>query len=733
MFFGQSWVLWGLFAAGLPILIHLINHWRHKSMPWAAMTFLFKASREIKGRKRIVHYLILALRALAVVAIVMAMARPKLSGFFSFFGTGGADQIVVLADRSLSMETRGEGGALTPRELGLEQIRETMKAMPETRFYVMESAGQKIWEVENNDLLTNVSDLSATETMADIPQMLLKAGRYIDDNFTGNSEIWVLADRQGVSWKPTSDLWSAFSRRWGATEEQANGQNSDSNQHGNENSPIRGGNKDDEVQRLAVRSLLMDSPATGNYAVRVHSAKVREGELILDMEIVGEDAGSTEAKRTIPMTISIDGGRLSESVTIQGESTRLHRTIPMSGNVRSGYGFVAIEHDGNALDDVFFFVYEEDKPVKVAVIGGDGISESESSTILQKMIAPKALATRVLETPNLAQLTKSSLLSYGVVIYEGQLPSGEQAKLLKEYVEAGGILVCLPDKTETGKGESFLGMKWGEPEEFVSTANERGKNNDKEAVEEEDALENQSDIEYFSIKNWQRGEGLLRDDAEGASLPLEVVHAQVRVPIEGDGVTLADWGGGVPAVVRKSVGDGMLIFVGTTADYEWSNLGDGALMIPLFQRLIEQAGLRFSLPTSVDLESDEARMSQAGARVRVDDYVKYDGLKQSEYATGVYRVDNRLLALNRPLMEDNRTELERDEIKKLFGGVAYRELMATGIEEEEPATLVRDVWRWFLIAALLLLLSEGLLTLPRRLTLPSRNKDFNANKKKGGA
>ena len=40
MTFLQPWLLWALPLIFLPVLIHLFNRLRHRSMPWAAMMFL---------------------------------------------------------------------------------------------------------------------------------------------------------------------------------------------------------------------------------------------------------------------------------------------------------------------------------------------------------------------------------------------------------------------------------------------------------------------------------------------------------------------------------------------------------------------------------------------------------------------------------------------------------------------------------------------------------------------
>lgn len=105
MSFTSPWLLWALFAASIPIIIHLVNRWRHRSVHWAAMEFLLRAARETRGTKKLLHYLILALRVLAVAALVTAFARPLLSSFFGW-GSSGLNEVLLVLDRSASMDAR---------------------------------------------------------------------------------------------------------------------------------------------------------------------------------------------------------------------------------------------------------------------------------------------------------------------------------------------------------------------------------------------------------------------------------------------------------------------------------------------------------------------------------------------------------------------------------------------------------------------------------------------------
>ena len=76
MSFLQPGILLGLPLLALPIIIHLVNRQRHRTVNWAAMRFLLDARRMSTGMARIRQWLILLMRMLIIAGIVMAISRP---------------------------------------------------------------------------------------------------------------------------------------------------------------------------------------------------------------------------------------------------------------------------------------------------------------------------------------------------------------------------------------------------------------------------------------------------------------------------------------------------------------------------------------------------------------------------------------------------------------------------------------------------------------------------------
>src|SRR6187401_145767 len=76
MTFAHPWLLWGLTLTAIPILIHLFNFRRYKTVYFTNVRFLKEVTEETAVRSKIKHWLVLAARLLAVIFLVLAFAQP---------------------------------------------------------------------------------------------------------------------------------------------------------------------------------------------------------------------------------------------------------------------------------------------------------------------------------------------------------------------------------------------------------------------------------------------------------------------------------------------------------------------------------------------------------------------------------------------------------------------------------------------------------------------------------
>ena len=94
-----------LAGLAIPVLLHLIQKERKNVVQFPSLMFLRRIPYQSVQRRRIRHWLLLAMRLAALALIVLAFARP----FFRRQDVGaaaasGAREVVVLVDRSYSME-----------------------------------------------------------------------------------------------------------------------------------------------------------------------------------------------------------------------------------------------------------------------------------------------------------------------------------------------------------------------------------------------------------------------------------------------------------------------------------------------------------------------------------------------------------------------------------------------------------------------------------------------------
>ncbi|HHY84974.1 MAG TPA: VWA domain-containing protein [Verrucomicrobia bacterium] len=113
--FTTPWMLAGLAAVGLPVLIHYLTRARPRRIPFPPLRFLAEACAGQQAVHRLRTLLLLTLRCLAVLALVLLFARPFLKPKQSVAASESARRVVVVIDASLSMRAVQQGVTLFAR------------------------------------------------------------------------------------------------------------------------------------------------------------------------------------------------------------------------------------------------------------------------------------------------------------------------------------------------------------------------------------------------------------------------------------------------------------------------------------------------------------------------------------------------------------------------------------------------------------------------------------------
>ena len=518
MSFLQPALLWGLLAVSIPIIIHLLNRRRHRTVKWAAMDFLLKATRESRGKKKLKHIVILTCRALAIAALIFAIARPLLGGFLGFGAS--VDTVVLILDRSASMERSEADGQPTKRELVLQQVADAMTELETARLVLLDSATGEITEVPSPDILPELSTTGPTDTAADLPSLLATTFDYLREAQPGRTEIWLASDMQLTNWRTDDSRWPAFAQTL-----------------------------NDLPSPTSLRVLALPETPRDNRSIRLLSSRRDEESITLELELTRDES---TGNINLPVTINLDGAPTTDTIAIEGQTLRFNRTLALPNAEATGWGRVSLPPDPNLRDNHLYFTYGKQKPMLTTLVH-DGTLPPDAMTALVRAAAPPGLDNFQIQELELAgpnpdvaslDLTESALL-----IWAAPLPADTASVIVRSYLESGGQVLFLPN--DSNSEATFATLAW-------------------------DSEENAPSGKFFiASDNWRRDEGPFRDGQDGFPLPVDQLRAIKRLPLSSasDAIPLASWDDGSPLLVRKILGQGTAHLLTTLPDYRLVGYG----------------------------------------------------------------------------------------------------------------------------------------------------------------
>jgi hypothetical protein len=653
---------WLLLFALLPIVIHMLNRLRYRTVHWAAMIFLLKANKAATRRAKLRQYLLLLFRALAILFMVGAMLRPKVGGWLGTAAGGGPSVVLVLLDRSSSMEAHPPDSQESKRSHALGILTSAAKERTGSRFVLIENVLQQPLEVGTNlDALPNLRESEATDTAADIPAMLRTALDYLAKN-PDSSEIWLASDLQASNWRPDSPEWKDLVARYKGL----------------------GGD-------MPVRIIDLSATGTTNLSLAAKSAEFRPAKAVGAEPTAGDKgtvALSLEVRTggvqgTFPLKITRDGATNQQDLVlnapVQRQTLKFEiAKLPDGG----GWGKAELPADDNPSDNTAYFAYRTPIPLYTAVV-----SDLPSARRIALAAAPdKTRADRTAEVLTPAKAGDIKWKNAALIVWQGPKPTEAVEKQLRDFVEGGGVLFALPSGADSGP----LGLAWS-------------------------AAENPR--EPFHVTSWDELDGPLARTDSGASLPLarlEAVRRQIpRLPTDAphlDGL-FAD---GQAFLVSQSVGKGWLFACATAPENEWGTLGEGTVLVPMVQRMLVKGGARLAPPALATAGEWQPNEGEIWVPETAD-----GGRRDPRWNAGVYKHAGTLVALNRPAREDNPDTVEADRLQTILEGVKLSILEKAMDRKADQQH--SEIWPLLIVATMLFMCLEMLLATSKALA-PMRQK-----------
>jgi hypothetical protein len=653
-------MLYALPLVLLPLIIHLLNRLRYKTVHWAAMMFLLKANRAATRRAKIRQYLILLARMLVIFFLIWAVARPKTGGWIGAAAGGATETVLILLDRSASMETRDAEKGESRRAHALTLLAQASKQNANSRFVLIESVLRQPLEIADASGLATMQMAEATDTAADIPSMVRAALDYITVNKPGSVELWIASDLQASNWRADSPEWQDIAARFAGLPTSA-----------------------------SIRVLDLSSEARNDVAVAVKSSELRVRDLKAGKSQLGlalEFKSEGDRKGTVPLLVTGEGAKSQSDITLSSAVQRqtLKFDVP---NAAVGWGKVELPADDNLADNTAYFAYAPPLPLR-AVVVGDGPSANR----LRFAAAPdKTRTDRTAELLPAARAENISWKDTAFIAWAAPAPTEAVAKSLQAWVEGGGVLLCLPPGGEGGAGP--LGVSWGAAESAAKEA-------------------------PFRVAAWDELDGPLARTDSGASLQVARLEiARRQLPVAGDGVHVgATFSDGRPFLINRKVGAGQVYVCATLPESEWSNLGEGLVLLPAVQRLLMLGGHRLSPPS----------MAEAGEWKPADAQetwtsVETDRRHDWRWHAGVYQNGGNRVALNRPEIEDAPEQVQNAVLNELFRGTKLT--VMTGAMEMKADSLESEIWPSLIVFMMIFMCAEMALAtskamLPQKPNLP---------------
>lgn len=188
--------LWALGAISIPVIIHLFNFRRFKTVYFSNVKFLREVKEETASRSRIKHLLVLAARILAIVFLVMAFAQPFIPGKKNPLTTG-KKFVSVYIDNSFSMNAVNNGKSLFDKaKLAAKEIARNYSADDQFQLLTNDFEGKHQRLVGKDEFMTMVDELEPSPAVRSLNDITERQKDALSRENGTNKIAYLLSDYQ---------------------------------------------------------------------------------------------------------------------------------------------------------------------------------------------------------------------------------------------------------------------------------------------------------------------------------------------------------------------------------------------------------------------------------------------------------------------------------------------------------------------------------------------------------
>lgn len=418
----------GTLLVALPIVLHLIMRQRPKYLRFPALRFIQKRKEANRRKIQLRHWLLLALRCLAIGLFALALARPSITGTGVLGKEGAPIAAALVFDTSPRMEYRHEN--LTRLEVAQELADWLLSRLPpETTVGVIDSTGpqRQVFAVDHGAAQQQIERLNTSPAARPLVEAIVDAIHLVRSKPEYRHEVYVFTDLSEAAWDDAAlrSLSSALG------EDELNVYVVDVGVQTPNNVGI-------EAVRLASDVVAQ----TADVSMEVDLARVGSDSPV-EVELLVED-GSGDLQKRGQERVDWRDNTSSARFVLSGLGEGTHQ-----GVVRVGRA------DALAADNVQHFTIEVRPPPAVLLLAED----DRQAVFLRNALAPQALVEQGrarfrVDVVRFEQATGQSLASYAAVclLDPPPLPPPLWDALASYANEGGGVAIFLGHHALTKEG-----------------------------------------------------------------------------------------------------------------------------------------------------------------------------------------------------------------------------------------------------------------------------------------
>jgi hypothetical protein len=528
--------LFGALALAVPVLVHLTHREKSEIFEFPSLMFVRKIPYRSVRRQRLRHLLLFALRCLALLAIVVAFARPFFEDSRAATASPlGPREIVLVVDHSYSM---GYDGRLDRAKD--EALARLSSLGPDERgSLVVFSDRAEILSESSTDavaLSTLVSGIELSSRTTSYGPALKLAKKILDESKLSRKEVVLISDFQRLGWQGDEDVWLPS---------------------GTELVPvdISAG----EAENLSVTGVVLERDSSSGRERLRASARVTY------------KAPDESAPVKTQLHVELDGRSIqTKSLELSPNSSETISFDPFTLPEGMSRGTIRAEPDKLPQDNAFHFVLWPGQAVSVLAL--ESRSAARRGFYINRALEIGDRPSFRVESKQMSELRASDLNGPDVVLVNDVSSMGDaQGKWIERFVEEGGGLVLVLGEASgpnsyTGAAAHLLPSPLGPP---IDRAREWGGTLS--------YLDYSSPVfELFSAPH--------SGDFSSSKF---FRYRRFTEPVP-DGV-IARYDDGAPALVERRMGEGRVLSWTSTLDTFWNDLARQPVFLPFVHQLVRHA------------------------------------------------------------------------------------------------------------------------------------------------